>query len=68
MMDHYYPKIPKERAPNEERIRTYHDPRSVVTDHRTGLSYAYNDVVHSNGLERVIEDCIRHGVAGYEED
>lgn len=58
---HYYPDIQKERAPNPNRVRTYHEPRGVVKDDRTGLVYSFDDVVHGNGLERVIEDCIRHG-------
>ena len=43
----------------EERIRTYHDCRHTVKDHRTGLVYDFNDVVKGNGYGKVIEDNVR---------
>jgi peptide chain release factor 1 len=59
MRDHYYPRIQKERAPVTERIRTYHEPRGVVKDHRTGLEYNYEKVMNGHELEQVIADVIR---------
>ena len=59
MRHHYFPVVQKERAPVTERIRTYHEPRGVVKDHRTGLEYNYERVVNGNGLGQVIEDVIR---------
>lgn len=59
MRDHYYPRVQKERAPCTDRVRTYHEPRGVVKDHRTGLEYNYERVMNGHELERVIEDVIR---------
>ena len=44
-----------ERTRTEERIRTYHFPRSTVTDHRSGRSYPLQRVLDGD-LEEVIRD------------
>lgn len=62
LVNHYYPTIPKERAPYTDRVRTYHEPRATVLDHRTGISYNYDDVLKGGGLAEVIDDCIKNGV------
>jgi len=58
LKDHFWPVIPKERAPCTTRIRTYHEPRHTATDHRTGKSYDYYDVMYGNGLEKIHKDLI----------
>lgn len=64
LMDHHYPKIPKERAPVTERVRTYHEPRNIVTDHRTTKSYPWPEVMDGKGIDRIIEDVILIGRSG----
>lgn len=52
---------------SKERIRTYHQVRDTVLDHRTGQTYQFDDIVSGNGLKNVIEDCIRLGITKDEE-
>ena len=59
LREHYYPRVQKERAPCTDRIRTYHEPRGVVKDHRTGLEYSYERVVNGHELGQIIDDLIR---------
>lgn len=42
------------------RIRTYHEPRGVVTDHRSGLRYSYDDII-TNCKFGPIHDMIQRG-------
>lgn len=61
LLAYYNPETQKRRAPSTERIRTYHEPRGVVIDHRTGQSYDFERVVRKNGFQRVVDDCVRMG-------
>jgi len=40
-----------------EKIRTYHEPRGLVTDHRTGVTKRYSDVIDGD-LDAFIEASI----------
>lgn len=61
LVEHHFPSKSKERAPYEERIRTYHEPRGTVKDHRTNKTYDYDDVVKGNGFGPMNEDSVMHG-------
>jgi len=39
-----------------DRIRTYHEPRQQVKDHRTNKTYNYDKVLNGNDLQDVIKD------------
>ncbi len=62
LIAHHFPKQQKERAPCTTRIRTYHEPRATITDHRTKKNYTFDHIVYGNGIDSVIEDCIKHGI------
>ena len=47
---------PEREPPVTDRIRTYHQPRQTVKDHRSGKTYSYKDVVEGHGLEKILED------------
>jgi len=43
------------------RIRTYHEPRGIITDHRTGNTYSYERVIvncKADEIERMINDSL----------
>jgi len=43
------------RQPSTERVRTYHEPRQQVKDHRIeGRVWSYSDVLEGHGLEEII--------------
>jgi len=48
---------PSESA-SSERVRTYHNPRQKVKDHRSGREYSYADVLDGKGLDKIITDVI----------
>ena len=53
----FYDNDKRERLMNSgwaEKIRTYHEPRGVVTDHRTGKTKRYSDVM-SGDIDAFIE-------------
>ena len=39
----------------EERIRTYHEPDNRVTDHASGFTSTYNDVIIKGNMDDMIE-------------
>lgn len=41
--------------PNKERVRTYHEPRQTVKDHRTGKIYNYESILNGD-LDQIIND------------
>ncbi len=45
----------KERYPSTERVRTYHERRGKVTDHRTEKDYPYNQVLDGD-LDKLLRD------------
>lgn len=45
----------EERAISNERIRTYHEPRNIVTDHASGLTQEYKHVVDNANLGDMID-------------
>ena len=47
---------PEREPPVTDRIRTYHQPRQKVKDHRTGKSYSYKEVIEGHGLDKILED------------
>lgn len=47
------PKVPEKENP-QERIRTYHQPRNQVIDHRTGEVVSYEEVLNGRGLDKLI--------------
>ena len=52
---------------NKERIRTYHEPRNEVKDHRTGEVYKYDDVVGTGkAVGKMIQDSTMHQNKGDE--
>lgn len=51
---------PRGEAQKGEKIRTYHEPRGLVTDHRTGKDYPYQAVLDGR-LEPVITDLLLLG-------
>jgi protein subunit release factor A len=59
LLEYYFPKVPKVRAPCTTRIRTYHKEDGYVKDHRTGNVYNYESVVNGKGMDQVIEDTMR---------
>jgi len=67
MIEHYFPKIRKDRAPVTDTIRTYHEPRGTVKDHRTGRMYRYDDVVKAAKCGAMIEETAQI-IAGQMED
>ena len=45
-----------QRPPSTERIRTYHEPRQQVKDHRVKERvWNYQDVLEGHGLEEIID-------------
>jgi peptide chain release factor 1 len=50
---------PEREPPVTDRIRTYHEPRQRVKDHRSGKSYSYKDVMDGHGLEEIINDMMK---------
>ena len=54
LVQHYAPTRQKLRAQATETIRTYHEPRQTVKDHRTGLTAPYKAVL--NGDIDVLRD------------
>lgn len=44
--------------PVTDRIRTYHEPRQKVKDHRTGKSYSFSDVLEGKGLDDIFRDLL----------
>jgi len=52
---HYCGKDDPERRTNEEKIRTYHEPRNQVKDHASGLIQEYTYVVEGGNIEDMIE-------------
>lgn len=61
LLEHHFPKVPKERAPNTERVRTYHAVRGEILDHRTSKVYNYVDCVEGTKFYKVIEETALHG-------
>lgn len=47
--------VSEDRVISNERIRTYHEPRNVVTDHASGLTQEYKRVVNDANLGDMIE-------------
>ena len=45
----------KERYSSTERVRTYHERRGLVTDHRTGLDYPYEKTLDGD-LDKLLRD------------
>jgi protein subunit release factor A len=43
------------REISNERIRSYHEPRNIVTDHASGLTQEYKRVVTEGNMEDMIE-------------
>lgn len=42
-----------------ERVRTYHQPRNTVKDHRIqGKVWTYDDVLEGRGLEEIIDELL----------
>ena len=62
LISYYHAEEDQERYRSTKRVRTYHEPRKTVTDHRTGLTYDYVSVVRKNNIDQVIEDCVKHGL------
>tara|TARA_Y100000310_G_scaffold109018_1_gene107405 strand:- start:13221 stop:13628 length:408 start_codon:yes stop_codon:yes gene_type:complete len=60
IVEHYRSQeIDDERKLNNgwaEKIRTYHEPRGTVKDHRTGVVLPYKEVIDGKGLERFLFD------------
>lgn len=50
-----YYAVEVDREISNERIRTYHEPRNVVTDHASGLTQEYKRVVLDADLSDMIE-------------
>jgi len=50
---HYAVDVPRDIS--NERIRTYHEPRNIVTDHASGLTQEYKKVVRDADLGDMIE-------------
>lgn len=44
--------------PSTERVRTYHEKRGTVKDHRTGCTYNYHTVL-DGGLDEILDDLVR---------
>lgn len=44
-----------QREISEERIRTYHEPRNIVTDHASGHTQEYKTVVGEGNIEEMVE-------------
>jgi protein subunit release factor A len=44
-------------AQKGEKIRTYHEGRGTVLDHRTGRTYNYDEVLYGKGIDEVMADC-----------
>jgi len=47
--------VEEDREISNERIRTYHEPRNIVTDHASGLTQEYKHVVTDANLGDMIE-------------
>ena len=45
---------PDQNFQSAERIRTYHEPRQQVKDHRSGKTYTYSDIIDGQGLDELI--------------
>ncbi len=46
---------------NTTRIRTYHEPRGTITDHRTGNTYSYEKVIvncKADEIEKMVTDSL----------
>lgn len=50
-----YYAVETERKVNDERIRTYHEPRNIVTDHASGLTQEYKKVVDNADIGDMVE-------------
>lgn len=50
-----YYAVETSRDISDERIRTYHEPRNIVTDHASGLTREYKQVVGNADLGDMIE-------------
>ena len=44
-----------DREISDERIRSYHEPRNIVTDHASGLTQEYKTVVDNANIGDMIE-------------
>ena len=56
---HYCGKDDPERRTNEEKIRTYHEPRNQVKDHASGFTQEYTYVVEGGNIAEMIEARMR---------
>lgn len=50
-----------EAARPQGRVRSYHEPRGTVKDHRTGRTYNYSAVL-DGGLDEILDDLVREVV------
>ena len=51
----HYTASPTSRRLDGERVRTYHEPRNEVLDHRSGFTQRYTEVVTKNNIGPMIE-------------
>lgn len=49
-----------DKVSSNERIRTYHEPRGEVIDHRINKKFNYHDIIEGN-MSELIEEVIRNG-------
>ena len=45
LREHFH-KDPERFRAGSERVRTYHEPRNLVTDHKSGKTFAYKDILN----------------------
>lgn len=50
---HFHQDTQRYRA-TDERVRTYHEPDNRVTDHASGETKTYTEVMEKNGIEDLI--------------
>jgi len=69
LVDHYTEEDPARRINLgwAEKIRTYHQPRNTVKDHRTGTEHPY-DLVLDGDISAFIESCVLQLGTGPEDD
>jgi protein subunit release factor A len=62
LLTHHYKEEWSDRpdiSRSDERIRTYHEVRGEVKDHRTGEVFSYSDIVHGNGFGDLVESTVK---------
>ena len=56
LVAHYNVEEDMDQYRSDERVRTYHEPRNIVTDHASGHTQTYKEVVIDGDLDEMIEE------------